>query len=297
MKFFKKLFRSHWDQESLLTKRKDEPDVYHFDSEEERINAATEKARLTFDYFKSSLASPLSHQQYFSLKAKIEDGDMVEHIWLTDVTFDETDNFFGKIGNEPLSVKNVKIDQQVGIPFEKVSDWMIIEDGRLIGGYTIRAIRETMTDKEKKSFDKNTGMHIDEGIDYFRHDHSTPEGAILCLEDAYDARDIDRAVACKDFYEEAKLMLTRTANMKRFLDDEEIIIQTGEALKLSFIKSMQDGFPDFTNVTRAFPKREFFNEYLVIITEVCFHPDGRKSTQRLYVSKKDGEWKVLSLAD
>jgi uncharacterized protein YegJ (DUF2314 family) len=45
------------------------------------------------------------------------------------------------IGNEPLSVKNVKIDQQVGIPFEKVSDWMIIEDGRLIGGYTIRAIR------------------------------------------------------------------------------------------------------------------------------------------------------------
>lgn len=158
MKFFKNLFRSHRDEESLLTKRKGEPDVYHFDSEEERINAAMEKARLTFDYFRSSLASPLSHQQYFSLKAKIEDGDVVEHIWLNEVTFDETGNFFGKIGNDPLSVKNVKIDQQVGIPFEKVSDWMIIEDGRLIGGYTIRAIRETMTNEERKSFDKNSAF-------------------------------------------------------------------------------------------------------------------------------------------
>lgn len=92
-------------------------------------------------------------------------------------------------------------------------------------------------------------------------------------------------------------MLTRTANMKRFLEDEEIVNQTGEALKLSFIKSMQEGFPDFTNVTRAFPKREFVSENLVIITEVCFHPDGRKSTQRLHVCKKDGDWKVLSLAE
>lgn len=174
---------------------------------------------------------------------------------------------------------------------------MIIEDGRLIGGYTIRAIREKMTDKEKKPFDESTGMYIDEGADYFTHDHSTPEGAILCLEDAYDARDIDRAVACKDFYEEAKLMLARTANMKRFLHDEEIINQTGEALRLSFIKSMQEGFPDFTNVTRAFPKREFVSENVVIITEVCFHPDGRKSSQRLHLCKKGGEWKVLSLAE
>src|SRR5262245_20677733 len=38
-------------------------------------------------------------------------------------------------------------------------------------------------------------------------DLSTPEGAILCLEDAYRRRDLEAAVACRDFVTQARQML------------------------------------------------------------------------------------------
>jgi hypothetical protein len=41
----------------------------------------------------------------------------------------------------------------------------------------------------------------------FDADFTTPEGAVLCLEEAYRRHDLDAAAACKDFAIEAKLML------------------------------------------------------------------------------------------
>lgn len=41
-------------------------------------------------------------------------------------------------------------------------------------------------------------------------DFTTPEGAILCLEDAMRRQDLDAAVACKDFQIEAVLLLLQT---------------------------------------------------------------------------------------
>lgn len=299
MSFFKKIFgggKKKHDQ-PVVSKRKDEPDVYHVSGTEARMNFAIEKARLTLAYFKQSLLAPTTHQQYFSLKARIADGEIIEHIWLTDVSFDDSNIFYGKIGNAPLNVKTVKLGQNVGISFDDVSDWMIIENGRLIGGYTIRVLREGLTGLALENFDRSVGMQIDEGVDHFSHDQSTPEGAILSLEDAYDARDLDRAIACKDFQAEAGIMLGKLDNMKHLKDNQDIVAQTAEVLQLSFIKHLQDGFPSFAGVQRAFPKREYITDDLCIITEVCHHPDQRKSLQRLYVSRKNNAWYVLNLVD
>ncbi|GHN01692.1 hypothetical protein WSM22_31810 [Cytophagales bacterium WSM2-2] len=295
MGLLRKLFGK--EEKMPVHKRKDEPDVYDVRDSEDSMNFAMEKARLTLDYFKQSLSSPGPHQQYFSLKAKFEENGQAEHIWLTDVSYDESSNFFGHIGNVPINVTNVKEGQKVGVPFENVSDWMILENGKLIGGYTIRAIRDTMSDKERIAFDRSMNMVIDEGADYFRHDLTTPEGAILCLEDAYDAKDIDKAISCKDFNEEAKLMLTKMKHLEVATEMDSIVTSMAEVLQLSFIKNISENFPNFIGITRAFPKREFVREDLMIVTEVCFYPDNTKSAQRLYVSRKNGEWKVLSLAD
>lgn len=297
MGFFKNLFRrQRGDESSTISRRSNHPDVYHVLDEEESMNAAIDKAQRTVGYFKSSLLAPTSAQQYFSAKAKIKDGDEVEHIWLNDVSFDDSGNFFGKIGNEPLSLKNVKAGHEVGVAHDELSDWMIVENGRLIGGYTIRVLRDKMSDQERKKFDAGIGVYIDEGVDYFPHDFSTPEGAILCIEDAYDAQDIERAMACKDFEEEAKQMLSAMKSVNQLGENEEVVPQMAEVLRLSFIKSMEGNFPSFEGITRAFPKREMVRDNLAIVTEVCFYPDQTKSSQRLYVSKKDGGWKVLGIA-
>jgi len=258
-----------------------------------RMNWAIEKARATLHYFQNSLIAPGPDQQYFSVKVLIEDGTNNEHLWLTTPSFDDDGNLFGVVGNKPVYVTSVHEDQRIGIDSQFISDWMIIEGGRLIGGYTIRAIRDGLPETEKLDFDRMTGLYIDDGVDYFIHDFSTPEGAILCLEDAYDEQDLEKAMACKNFLEEARLLLY---NMNDSTDNEEILASTADILKLSFIKNlMQEGFPVFKDLSRAYPQREKITDNLYLITEVCTFPDGGRSTQKIYTFKEDDEWKVLNI--
>lgn len=295
MGIFSKLFGKK-NEEQNIRKRQDKPDVIDIQSEDDKMNWAMEKARLTLHYFEESLSNPSSNQQYFSIKVRIVDGDKVEHIWLTEPSFDSEGNLFGIVGNEPIDVSTVKLNQKVGIDRSLVSDWMIIENGRLIGGYTIRAIRDNLSGQALVNFDKGLGgMHIDEGEDYFLADDSTPEGAIVKIESAFNENNIEKAIECKDFVKEAELMLAKMGDLEL---GTEVIASTAEVLKLSFIKSLQEnGIPKFENIKQAFPHREKVNDDQMIITEVCYYPDGSKSVQRLNTYKSEEGWKVLSPAD
>lgn len=275
--------------------REGEPSMVYIANEDERMNWAIEKANLTLWYFEESLKHPKPYQVYFSIKVRIMDGDTGEHIWLTEPHFDEEGNLFGTVGNEPVDVKTVKLDQKIGIERDFISDWMIIEGGRLVGGYTLRAIRDGIPDDKKHEFDQSVGMYIDEGIDYFKADFDTPEGAILSLENAFDEQNIDKAVACKDFYTEAKLMLS---GMESTVIDEDIVKKTAEVLELSFVKHTTEGeWPNFSALKRAFTNREKVNDNYWIITEVCWYPDGGKSVKRLGTSKTADGWRVVGLVD
>lgn len=291
MGFFTKLF----GKKEAIRKREGNPDVYDMPSENERMNWAMEKARLTLHYFEECIVAPKNGQQYFSVKARIEDNGKTEHIWLMEPNFDGEGNIFGTVGNEPIDVKNVSINQKIGITKDYVSDWMIIEHGRLIGGYTIRAIREGMNEDQLKNFDQSLGgMLIDDGEDYFIPNFETPEGAILTLEKAYDDDDLEKAISCKNFHKEAELMLRKTVKIEI---NTEIIDSTAEVLKLSFIKSLQEnGMPKFNGIKRAF-KRNYVSDDHCIITEICYYPDGGKSSQKLNTCQIDKQWKVLSPED
>jgi len=276
-----------------VEERKGEPDMVYIPNEDERMNWAIEKANLTLWYFEESLNQPRPDQLYFSVKVKIIDGEAGEHIWLTEPHFDEEGNLYGTVGNEPVDVTTVKMNQKIGIDRNLISDWMIIENGRLIGGYTIRAIRDEIPDAEKPAFDKGVGLYIDEGVDHFKTNLETPEGAILSLEKAFNNKDINAALEFKDFYEEARMMLS-AINMDI---NQEIISETAEVLKLSFISNIeQNGFPDFSKLQNAFPDREKIDNTHWIITEVCWYPDGSKSIQKLNVFKSPEGWLVLGPA-
>ncbi|QWX84653.1 DUF2314 domain-containing protein [Cellulophaga sp. HaHaR_3_176] len=289
------LFDKLFGKKKNIVKREGNPDVYNMPNENERLNWAMEKARLTLHYFETCLTNPKDGQEYFSIKARIEDNGKTEHIWLRESSFDEDGNIFGIVGNEPIDVKNVSIDEKIGITKEHVSDWMIIENGKLIGGYTIRAIRDGLEGSGLVDFDKNLGgMLVDEGEDYFRPNLETPEGAILALEEAYDNDDLEAAMDCKDFYKEAEFILQK---MNKIELDESIITKTAEVLKLSYIKNMQEhGMPKFAGLKRAF-LRDKVSDDQYIITEICLYPDGGKSSQKMNTFKIDNQWKVLGLVD
>lgn len=294
MKILKKIFKRIFSPKNNNVRSRDgEPDVYDISGGSERMNWAMEKARLTFDYFNKCLDSPKSSQDYFSIKVRVEDGDKIEHIWLTDPIIDDKKNIIGVVGNNPVDVKNVELGQKIKKDFSFLSDWMIIENGRLIGGYTIRAIRHDMNDEEKENFDRNVvGVFIDEGEDYFLANFETPEGAILSIENAYIEKNLEKAINCKNFKKEAELMLKE--NIEEKIIDNEIIQKTAETLELSFRKDIKkNGFPKFDKIKRAF-ERNFITPEYCIITETIYYQDWTKSKHDIGVYMENGEWKVLN---
>ncbi|HEX2901302.1 MAG TPA: DUF2314 domain-containing protein [Bacteroidia bacterium] len=273
------------------TKREESSNVFDAATGDAQMNWAMEKARHTIGYFRESLAAPAEEQFGFSLKVRIEDGSAVEHMWLTDLSLDEDGLFYGTLDSDPVTVQNVKSGTRIGIPVDVISDWLIVEDGRLIGGYTIRVYRESLTPEERQEFDKGFGVKFDYGVDYFTHDMKTPEGAILCLEDAYSEGNLEAALACKDFETEARMLLERLPNFEGQVD--ELVGTTAETLRLSFEAHFRAGaMPNFDGILHAFPEREFLDPDTVLVSEICYHPDGKLTLDRLLVTRHGDEWRV-----
>jgi len=127
------------------------------------------------------------------------------------------------------------------------------------------------------------------GKQTFKVDLTTPEGAILSLEEAYRQRDIEKAVACKDFKVEAAHMMRD----KPGLSSDEVLVKLAETLELAYRGQMKGGFPDMNGVTSTFPKKRDWGDGKVVVTEVCRYPDGGTSKQDILVASTDTGWKVM----
>jgi len=146
-------------KDEKVVRRDGKPDYIRVDEKQEpKMDAAIARAKTEIDTFVSALQNPKPSQTYFSVKKPFawQDGKDTnhEHIWISDVSFKDG-RFHGRVGNEPVDVKNVKIGDEVTLEKSEASDWMIIDDGYLIGGYTIIALRNAMPADEKKEFDSS----------------------------------------------------------------------------------------------------------------------------------------------
>ena len=68
--------------------------------------------------------------------------------------------FRGKINNDPELVKNVKIGQSITVEPKQISDWMYINQGKLVGGTTVRVLRDNLSPSERKGFDESVPFKI-----------------------------------------------------------------------------------------------------------------------------------------
>lgn len=267
-----------------------ETDIFEVDHKDEKMQYALEKAQHTLGYFQSSLLDPKPNQSRFALKARLRDHTTTEHIWLSEVSYDPDGLYYGTISNPPVHLTNVEVGSRIGIAAEDSSDWLVVEDGSLIGGYTIRMYRDGLSPENRARFDREMGLVIDEGEDHFPHDMTTPEGAILCLEDAYTAGDLEAAIACKDFATEVRLMLKDQPDLPQV---DKMVAEMTEILEMSFRAHMQEqGMPDFTGVRHVFPRREELENGALLVTEVCLFPDGRRTEDQLLVFQLGNEWRV-----
>lgn len=141
----------------------DRPPAYNVTDvapDDPQMNAAIEKAKSSIGTFIAALKSPQPSQSEFAIKKAFVDGEEVEFMWLTDVTYDGT-QFHGVLNNDPVGVKNVQIGQSFTIAPDDVADWMFIDSGKLMGGYTLRVLRETLTPSQREEFDERMPFFIE----------------------------------------------------------------------------------------------------------------------------------------
>jgi uncharacterized protein YegJ (DUF2314 family) len=141
------------------TASKDDPTV-SVSANDPEMNAAIDKARNTVQQFIDALKSPLPSQSDFFIKKPFTQGETVEHIWLMNVTFDGKD-FHGKISNDPEEISGIKYGDDAVVGVNEISDWMYVQDGKLVGGYTFRVLFSRMTPEEKTNFLKQAAFKIE----------------------------------------------------------------------------------------------------------------------------------------
>ena len=124
------------------------------------MNQAMAKARATIGEFVEGLDHPSQTQSSVALKVRVEEGQAVEHLWLVSVTH-TADSFTGLVNDQPLNLPNVRLGQSVSVPLDRVSDWLAVDQGHLIGGYTIRLLRSRMDAKERQQYDAQLGAVIE----------------------------------------------------------------------------------------------------------------------------------------
>ena|SRR5437870_1599188 len=132
--------------------RKSGDPVVKVQAEDPEMNAAISAAQASITNFMTAFRNPQTNQQYFLIKGKFTAGDVVEHIWVADLHYDG-DVFHGVIANEPESLPNLRFKQPVEVQVGQISDWMFVQDGKLVGGYTSRVLRTRMTAQQRRELD------------------------------------------------------------------------------------------------------------------------------------------------
>jgi len=130
-------------------------------------------------------------------------------------------------------------------------------------------------------------------------DYSSPRTALKTLVDAYTAKDLDAAMAAKDFRYEAEDMLAALAhkNGSEPQPDEELTTKLEEVLRLSFRQQMlEQGFPDFSQYHCAIAEETAVSDHLVKLIEECVRKaDGDRTQQTLHAFKRANEWKIVTI--
>ena len=124
-------------------------------------------------------------------------------------------------------------------------------------------------------------------------DFSTPEGAVLCFEQACRQKNFEAAAACRDFAAEARFWLLERGHLSR-QQKEEMLPETIGAME----KSFRDGWAkspamDWSKIKTYFQAREPFGDVGVVVNKITQMPDGNLVAQRMLVTETSGGWKIV----
>lgn len=137
-----------------------EPQVFTVEKHNGAMRKAVHQARKTLPVFIAALTHPGPGQSDFQVKKPFMQNGEVEHLWLSDVTF-SGNRFHGYVDNMPRKIKGLKMGDRVSVNANEISDWAFIDNGRLVGGYTIRVLYSQLPPDQKAALEKEARFRIE----------------------------------------------------------------------------------------------------------------------------------------
>lgn len=128
---------------NLFSRKKglSEDSAVYLDKDNTYISDAKEQAQKSLNEFITKLKNKHNNTDY-CIKGKFSYNGQVEHMWVMVHSYSKN-MFHGILNNEPIHIKNLKINDKVSIAKEDVGDWMIINNNdvkNFLGGFTIRPL-------------------------------------------------------------------------------------------------------------------------------------------------------------
>ena len=124
------------------------------------MESAFQEARNTLNVFTEKIKTPHPDRTYVAVKVRFFPPDTLpQDIWVDGVTYQDG-VFHGNFGDDIPSLK-LSFGENIVIHTKDILDWMLVEDGKLIGGYTIRLAYQRMTPDEKERFLKTLDYSLD----------------------------------------------------------------------------------------------------------------------------------------
>jgi uncharacterized protein YegJ (DUF2314 family) len=115
------------------------------------LEAAIGQARDTLDTFIERIGTPHADRTFVAVKVRFFPPDeSPQDIWVDGVTY--TGGVFrGNMGDDIPSLK-LEAGEKIKVDEKDIIDWMIVEEGKLVGGYTIRLAVQRMSPAERERF-------------------------------------------------------------------------------------------------------------------------------------------------
>jgi len=115
------------------------------------LDAAMQQAHDSLDTFIQTIATPHADRTLVAVKVRFyPPGELPQDIWVDDATY-AAGIFHGSMGDDIPSLR-LEFGEKITVDQQDVLDWMIVEDGKLIGGYTIRLAMKRMSPEERERF-------------------------------------------------------------------------------------------------------------------------------------------------
>jgi uncharacterized protein YegJ (DUF2314 family) len=120
-------------------------------STDAELESAIRQARDSLDTFITKLATPHPDRTFVAVKVRFyPPSESPQDIWVDNVTYNDG-IFRGNIGDDIPSLK-LEAGEKIKLDEKDIVDWMMVEDGTLVGGYTIRLAVQRMSPEERERF-------------------------------------------------------------------------------------------------------------------------------------------------